>query len=107
MKLFNVTKKRMVSENVIYRRKISELILGLIPYKYKQGNLLNFIKPKRFNENDAMLFKVSGNDAIHTIFMSFPISSATPRTYLRSAEPSSSSGVGRARKMISPWSRPS
>jgi hypothetical protein len=74
MKIMNITKKKVVSGNVIYRKSIRELIFGLIPYKYKEGNWLNFLKPKTFNENDAMLFKVSRTDSIHTIFMSFPIS---------------------------------
>jgi hypothetical protein len=74
MKIYNETKGTTVSENVIYRKSIRELVFGLIPYSYKEGNFLNFLKPKRFDENDAMVFKVRGKDSIHTIFMSFPIS---------------------------------
>lgn len=74
MKILNSTKNKVVAENVIFRKSIRELVFGLIPYKYKEGNWLNFLKPKTFNENDSMLFKVRSNDSIHTIFMSFPIS---------------------------------
>ncbi|OGI15774.1 hypothetical protein A3K63_00160 [Candidatus Micrarchaeota archaeon RBG_16_49_10] len=74
MKIVNVTKDRVVSENVIYRKSIRELVFGLIPYRYKEGNWLNFLKPKSFGEEDAMIFKVRGKESIHTIFMSFPIS---------------------------------
>lgn len=74
MKILNTGSNKIVSENVIYRKRIRELISGLIPYKYKEGNLLNMIKPKSFKESDSMLFKVKGADSIHTIFMSFPIS---------------------------------
>ena len=74
MKIFNVSKNRLVAENVIFRKSIRELIFGLIPYRYKEGNWLNFLKPKTFKETDAMLFKVSNTDSIHTVFMSFPIS---------------------------------
>jgi hypothetical protein len=74
MKIYNETKGRVVSDNVIYRKSIRELVFGLIPYRYKSGNFLNFLKPKTFRENDSMLFKVSRKDGIHTIFMSFSIS---------------------------------
>ena len=40
-------------------------------------------------------------------FKSFPISLAAPKTYDKSADPSSSSGVGSAKNMISPKSNPS
>ena len=73
MKLINKTKKKVIATKVIVREKIHEIILGLIPYKIKNEYIYDYLKFKKFNKNDAMLFKVRGKSGIHTWFMSFPI----------------------------------
>jgi len=73
MKLINKTKKQVISTKVIVREKIHEIVLGLIPYKNKNEYIYDYLKFKKFDKNDAMLFKVRGKSGIHTWFMSFPI----------------------------------
>ena len=86
MKLINKTKNKVISENVIVREKPWELIIGLIPYKVKNRYIYDYLKFKRFREEDAMLFKVRFNDVIHTWFMSFPIAVLFLDDYMRVIE---------------------
>jgi len=50
-----------------------EITLGLLPYKTKNEYIYDYLKWKKFDKNDTMLFKVRGKSGIHTWFMSFPI----------------------------------
>ncbi|MEM5793490.1 MAG: hypothetical protein QXY45_04025 [Candidatus Aenigmatarchaeota archaeon] len=72
MILENKTKGMVISRKVIVRRSFG-VIIGLLPYKKEHGYLYDFLKPKRFDEDMAMLFKVRSPAAVHTWFMSFPI----------------------------------
>jgi len=73
MKLINKIKKEVITTKVIVRERKHEITLGLIPYKIKNEYIYDYLKWKKFDKNDVMLFKVRGRLGIHTWFMSFPI----------------------------------
>ena len=73
MKLINKTKKKVIATKVIVMENKLEITLGLIPYKTKNEYIYDYLKWKRFDKNDVMLFKMKGKSGIHTWFMSFPI----------------------------------
>ena len=58
MRLYNLTKKILVSNNVVVADKFREKLLGLIPKKGLEGG-------------SALMIK--GCMSVHTCFMSFPI----------------------------------
>lgn len=74
MKLINETKGNIIAKNVIAVDDPDEVSRGLIPYKSGNKYLYDRFKEKRFGKEDAMVFKVNSRGAIHTFFMSFPIS---------------------------------
>jgi hypothetical protein len=74
MELWNKTKKVRVAKDVIVRRSVWELVTGLIPYKSRGSkSLLDIVKFKIFEEDQAMLFFAKGDGVVHSFFMSFPI----------------------------------
>jgi len=74
MELWNKTKKVRVAKDVIVRRRVWELVTGLIPYKSRESkSLLDIVKFKVFEEDQAMLFFAKGDGVVHSFFMSFPI----------------------------------
>ncbi|MBD3155982.1 MAG: hypothetical protein GF368_05005 [Candidatus Aenigmarchaeota archaeon] len=73
MKLINKTKNKIIATNVI-DRKGTGAIIGLIPYKIRNEYIYDYLKWRKFGENDVMVFKVRGKGSVHTWFMSFPIS---------------------------------
>jgi len=74
MELWNKTKKVRVAKDVILRKSVWELVTGLIPYKSRESKrLLDMVKFKVFEEDQAMLFFAKGDGVVHSFFMSFPI----------------------------------